>query len=79
MKAFLNTFMGKNRHLTRIPKSEIADTFISTIEVGHSAIGNRAFRLARALNAAVFDAVMVGVARRLKKGPITDKEMLKER
>src|SRR6266568_4305735 len=79
MKAFLNTFMGKNRDLQRLSKDEIVAAFVPTIELVHEAIGNRAFRLARVLNAAVFDAVMIGFAKRLAHGPISDHEMLKQR
>jgi hypothetical protein len=79
MKAFLNTFMGRNRMLQRLSKNDITSAFVPTIEVIHGAIGHRAFRLARVLNAAVFDAVMVGVARRLTSGRLSEPETLKQR
>lgn len=79
MKAFLNTFMGRNRMLQKLSKEQLTSAFVPTIEVIHDAIGNRAFRLARVLNAAVFDGVMVGVAKRLTQGPISDPEILKQR
>ena len=40
------------------------------------ALGARAFRTGASLNAAIFDAVMVGIARRLQKGPIRDPKAL---
>jgi hypothetical protein len=79
MKAFLNTFMGKNRHLTRITKEQFVSAFVPTIEVVHKEIGNRAFRLSKVLNAAVFDSVMLGIARRLTRGPMSDQELLRQR
>jgi hypothetical protein len=79
MKGFLNTFMGKNRHLNRITTEQMTSAFNPTIDLIHSSIGDRAFRLARALNAAVFDSVMLGIARRLSTGPITAPSALKER
>lgn len=79
MKGFLNTFMGRNRDLNRISRDKITRTFKSAIQVIHDSIGDRAFRLARVLNAAVFDAVMVGVARRLSSGPLKDYGQLKLR
>jgi hypothetical protein len=79
MKGFLNNFMGRNRHLTIIPEAEMRSVFTLTIEAIHKSIGRRAFKLARVLNAAVFDAVMVGVARRLHMSTISDLEVLKER
>jgi len=40
-------------------------------------IGNKAFRLERAVNAAVVDSLMVGIAKRLTtKGYVKDKEEL---
>ena len=37
-------------------------------------MGNKAFRPERSINAAVFDSVMVGVAKRLARGVINDLE-----
>ncbi|MFZ1010883.1 MAG: DUF262 domain-containing protein, partial [Candidatus Sulfotelmatobacter sp.] len=79
MKGFLNTFMAKNRNLTWIDEDKVRSTFIPTIDVVNRSIGKRAFRLARVLNAAVFDAVMVGVARRLEIKGISDFEILRQR
>jgi hypothetical protein len=77
MKGFLTNFMGRNKHLTVIPAEKMRSAFILTIEAIHKGIGKRSFRLARVLNAAVFDAVMVGLARRLDRGEIFDFETLK--
>jgi Protein of unknown function DUF262 len=79
MKGFLNSFMGKHRKLNRIGAEQMTSAFVPTIQAIYDSVGNRAFRLARVLNAAVFDAVMVGVARRLSSGPITDYPTLKAR
>jgi hypothetical protein len=79
MKGFLNNFMGKNRSLNRITAMEMTAAFLPTVQVVYDSIGDRAFRLARALNAAVFDAVMVGLARRLSSGPIKNYDTLKHR
>lgn len=72
MNEFLNSFMGANRKLTKYDAKLLSDAFVPTIQVIKEAIGVRAFRPERALNAAVFDSVMVGTAKRLKKGPIKD-------
>ena len=79
MKAFLNNFMGGNRQLDRVGKPELAEAFVPTINTIRDALGRRAFRLAKAFNAAVFDAVMVGVARRLQRGRIVDSRQLREK
>ncbi|GCE93155.1 hypothetical protein NIES46_12040 [Arthrospira platensis NIES-46] len=76
MKGFLNDFIGKNRHLHRYDKSEIQLAFIRTIETAYDIWGVRAFKPKNQINAAVFDCIMVGLARRLEKGSIKDKESL---
>ncbi len=79
MKGFLNSYMAKNRHLKFNPSSELKDIFIKTISIINESIPNP-FRPERTLNAAVFDAVMTGVATRIKKKyPITDKATLKSK
>lgn len=79
MKGFLNTFMGRNKHLTKTSPDDMRSAFTRTIDILNKSIGKRAFRLSRVLNAAVFDAVMVGVARRLIRGQITDFEALRQK
>ncbi|NJN67633.1 MAG: DUF262 domain-containing protein [Chloroflexaceae bacterium] len=72
LNEFLNAYMRKNRELELQSADELRQVFISTIELIHRCLGTRAFRPRRTLQAAVFDAVMVGVARRLAKGPLQD-------
>ncbi len=79
MKGFLNAFMGRNKHLKPLLREEMRSVFTSTIQTINKSIGKRAFRLARALNAAVFDAVMVGIARRLQRGAIANLEIVNNR
>jgi hypothetical protein len=79
MKEFLNQYMGKNRNLRFQDGTTIRSVFTKTVTVAHEALGDRAFKPARAINAAVFDAVMVGMARRLESGPINDVKDLKAR
>jgi hypothetical protein len=76
---FLNAFMGRYKKLEKIRADEMKAVFSGTIHLIHQAIGTSAFRPVRALNAAVFDSVMVGLARRLKVGPVTDLTQLKAR
>ena len=47
-------------------RSTFRELFTDAIDVVMNSIGPKAFRPERALNAAVFDSVMVGIARRLK-------------
>jgi hypothetical protein len=72
LKAFLNSYMGANRHFELQGPSQVSEAFLPTISLVFSAIGPKAFKPKRALNAAVFDAVMVGVARRLSRGHLED-------
>lgn len=79
MKEFLNVYMGKNRHLQLNSAEQVREAFVNTIEVVCEGLGAKAFRPVRSLNAAIFDSVMVGLARRLERGPIQDKEELRRR
>jgi hypothetical protein len=73
MKKFLNDFMGAHRHLdVGLSGQALSHEFRSAIQVVLEAIGEKAFRPVSTLNAAVFDSVMVGIARRLEKGAIGD-------
>lgn len=72
MKEFLNQFMGANKRLKKYSKETLEALFSSTIALAHECLGDKAFKPEKALNAAVFDAVMVGLAKRLCKGAIKD-------
>lgn len=76
MKVFLNRYMATNRHFDKQGAEELRDAFADTIEAVRDAKGDRVFRIATALNAAVFDSVMTGVAKRLTRGEIEDSEEL---
>jgi hypothetical protein len=76
MKDFLNRYMASNRSLSRQPESDLTDVFKRTTTVIAEAIGRRAFRPVRAVNAAAVDSVMTGVARRLSDGPIKHRDQL---
>ena len=79
MKDFLNNFIGENREFKIQSEAELKNIFHQTIETVHSALGKKAFRLKAALNAAVFDSVMVGVAHRIsERGEISDYKGLKQ-
>ena len=73
LKAFLNWYMGANRELRLQGKGDLVVAFEPTVDLIATAIGTAAFRPRRGLNAAVCDSVMVGLARRLRAGSVTDK------
>lgn len=79
MKSFLNSFMGENRNLDKGSKEELTALFNNTIEIIYKSMGAKTFRPVKALNAAVYDAVMVGVAVRLSKGEIKNLKELNDK
>jgi uncharacterized protein DUF262 len=79
MKDFLNRYMATNRRLERQGETELKSIFEQTTAILCEVIGQRAFRPRTAVNAAVVDSLMTGVATRLEKGPILDKQQFKEK
>ena len=70
MAKFLNIYMKKNRNVDCDGKQEMERIFIQTASTILNKIGKQAFKPQNAVNAAVLDAVMVGVASRLQNGAI---------
>ena len=73
MKGFLNHFMkqySKSNALDKAPP--FAKEFTDTISRAAEIFGEKAFRPDKQINVAVFDAVMVALARRMQAGPIKD-------
>jgi hypothetical protein len=70
MIEFLSRFCARHRNLAPLFVADWQKTFTSATDAVLTALGERAFKPERALNAAVFDSVMVGVGHRLEKGPI---------
>lgn len=72
LNEFLNNFAKTHRDLRHSQSSQLEPTFKQTIDVVARSLGHNAFRSKKVLNAAVFDSIMVALARRLSKGPIRD-------
>jgi Protein of unknown function DUF262 len=76
MSEFLNKFALRHRN----PPKEVLDNykskFTTAAKLLWDSLGAVAFRPERALNAAVFDSVMIGISRRLESRPVTDKKKL---
>jgi hypothetical protein len=68
MNKFLNDFAAEMNKASTEVMDDLKYVFYNTIGSVRSAIGTRAFRLVRVFNAAVFDSVMVGLAKRLQRG-----------
>ena len=79
MKDFLNRYMAGNRELQRQSEKELKGLFSDTAEIIFSAIGQKALRPRGAVNAAVVDSLMTGIATRLsQKGQVKSKEQLRK-
>jgi hypothetical protein len=74
MEGALNSYMGSNRKLQRQSREQLIIAFVPVIRMVADSLGTDAFRPIRAINAAVFDAVMVGVSRRMATGNPLDPE-----
>jgi len=72
MKEFLNKFAARHRRLPDAKRAVWQELFTDSIDVMAENVGKAAFRPTGAINAAVFDSVMVGLSTRLQEGPITD-------
>lgn len=68
MAKFLNDYASAMNASSEATLEMHAATFRRTVGLIDEAVNGRAFRPARSLNAAVFDAVMVGLAVRLQSG-----------
>lgn len=76
MKEFLSSFMGGNREMQRYSEEAVTEVFMKTVSVINGAVGSRAFKPKRSLNAAILDSVMVGVAANLRKEPVDQSSLL---
>lgn len=74
---FLTVFAKRYQQASPSFLAEAGQVFTETIKVIYQSLGSKAFRPDRALNAALFDAVMVGLARRISQRPATDLTAIK--
>lgn len=79
MMAFLNGFAEENRNPSEEFLQQGQSIFAEVVAAFNAALGNRAFRIAdsRQLNAAVFDSMTVGLARRIKKAGLPTLEAIR--
>lgn len=78
----LKEFMSKSmKRLNKKPKEDLeklADLFIDTCRRAQEALGSRAFHVTSGLNSAVYDSMMVGIARTPTATPDKIRDMYKE-
>ena len=77
MNEFLNKFSAKHRFAPVDFLERCRSVFVHAADLVWSSVGKRAFRPASTLNAAVYDSVMVGLARRIDSGAIPDHERVR--
>jgi uncharacterized protein with ParB-like and HNH nuclease domain len=78
MKEFLNKFSQAHRKADDAFLEAARVEFTNTIDLVFESIGPKAFRPIGAINAAVFDSVMVGLARRLDSSKIDDPQRVRD-
>ncbi len=78
MKRFLNDFMERRRDPGDEALFEYEREFRETVRQVDEALGPESLRPDRALNVAVADAVLVGVALRLRAGPVASPEAFRD-
>jgi len=62
LKGFLNTYMANNRNLKLNEEEQLTTIFKKTVGYVAQILGKNAFRPVRAINASVYDSMMVGIA-----------------
>lgn len=77
MNDFLNTYMSKKSNLDQQEADRLGNIFNSSIDTLFQCLGKSAFRPKKGLNAAVFDSVMIGMAKRLERGDVTEQSKVK--
>ena len=77
MKKYLNDFMQEHQNPSDSLCEKLRRTFETTIKAVDKILRPEALRPERALNVSVADAVLVGLAHRLDKGPIREPQALK--
>jgi hypothetical protein len=78
-RGFLDGFAARHRTVSQAERVRFANVFVSTIASVREALGKRAFRPENAMNAAVFDAVMVALAERSEADNPLPSNVMKEK
>lgn len=71
--------MGENRHCQLQTAEQMKPIFMDTTVKIHEYLGSNVFKPRRILVAAICDAIMVGVAKRLEKGDIKDHKAMQSK
>ncbi|MBB4377546.1 Protein of unknown function DUF262 [Bradyrhizobium sp. Rc3b] len=74
MRVFLDDYLEANKDISDQSFADLVALFVRTLDVFYDVLGDRAFRPEKAINAAVFDAMMIGCAKRLQNGNVSNKD-----
>lgn len=77
MKDFLTTYAQYNKDLDKLNEKEIEASFTETIHSIVNAVGKKVFRIKTALNAAMFDSMMVGLSKIVANGANIEPDKIK--
>jgi hypothetical protein len=79
LKKYLNDFAARHRNLEDLPSEGIRERFESCAQLVQTSVGSSALRLGEGgqVNAALTEAMFVGLCRRLDAGPIQDARAVK--
>lgn len=75
LKTFLNQFMATNRNLEKYDSDTLDKVIYPIIKYINNSLGKTAFRMGGRINAALFDSIMIGIAKRLEQGSLPEKEI----
>jgi len=78
MVEFLNRYMKSNRNFEKQPSALLTALFERTVDSVYSTLGEKALKPRGVLNVAAYDSIMVAIAKRLEKGPITSVEKARQ-
>jgi len=70
--------MDDNRNVDETTQRQFENIFCSVIDLVRSLIGRKVFRPWGTINAAVFDSVMIGLAKRITDGPIINMAAIRD-
>ena len=77
MVDFLTVYTKNNRNLDDAKANELSELFKKVTDIFLASIEGKVFRPARALNVALYEAAMVGLATRIEKNKSTEKDIIK--
>ncbi|QJD94366.1 DUF262 domain-containing protein [Mucilaginibacter robiniae] len=72
LKDFLNRRMSANRNFELYSQELLEETFNRTITFIDTNLGKSAFKVEKGVHTAIFDSILIGVGKRLERGPILD-------